>query len=267
MTHKPRRFDLAPDNFIAGIAGQLTAPELGLYWLICLLIYSHGGPVDYDEKRFGKLLSGTHWRVIQNASKRLQELGKIVVNDGQVMAKGCARPLQEASMRVARALENGSKGGRPPNQNNNISEPDGLQDEKLARVAPSPSPPPSSPEDTSSLRSDNSANAVPASKPAKKTTAQEPWPDVPDWVPSEAWDGFVQNRKAIKHALPPRAAKLILKELDKLRGQGADPAAVLEQSTRNGWRDVFPVRESNARGSPNRPAFQDPNQFKILKAV
>lgn len=123
----------------------MTAEELGLYWLICLLIYSHGGPIKYDEKRFGALLAGTHWRTIRAASRRLQDLGKITSEHGQVMAKGCSGPLQDAVSRVSRAVENGLKGGRPPNKNNDLPEPEALHGEKLARVAPSPSLPPSSP--------------------------------------------------------------------------------------------------------------------------
>lgn len=147
MTHKPRRFDLSPDNFIAGISGELTANELGLYWLICLLIYSHGGPVQYDEAWFSRLLKNTHWRTIRKASERLQELRKITVSDGHVMAKGCARPLQEAVTRISRAIENGSKGGRPSSKINDMKEPNGFNSEKLARVALPPSPPPSPPEE------------------------------------------------------------------------------------------------------------------------
>lgn len=173
-TPKARRFDLSPDNFIAGIAGQMTADELGLYWLICLLIYSNGGPVEYDEARFSAMLRNTHWRTIRKASEQLQKLGKIDVRDGHVMAKGCSEPIQEAVNRVARAIENGGKGGRPPSKNNEIEKPDGFDAEKLARVAPSPSPPPPS-EDKSSLRSDLGASqAKAASKRERKALSALP---------------------------------------------------------------------------------------------
>ena len=142
VTHKPRRFDLSPDNFIAGVAGQLSAEELGVYWLICLLIYSHCGEIEYDEQRLVKLLPGTHWRNIRAASQRLQQLGKIEVSDGHVMAKGCEAPLQEAITRVSNAVQHGRTGGRPIRESKDLSEADGLNSEKLARDAPSPSPSP-----------------------------------------------------------------------------------------------------------------------------
>jgi len=74
-------------------------------------------------------------------------------------------------------------------------------------------------------------------------------PDPPDWVNREAWEGFVAMRRSQRHPLTPRAAKLVLTELTKLRADGNDPNAVLDQSTRNGWRDVFPLRKDR-----NQPA-------------
>ena len=54
-------------------------------------------------------------------------------------------------------------------------------------------------------------------------------------------------RRHERHSLTPRAARLVLAELGKLRAAGQDPGAVLDQSTRNGWRDVFPLREAKLR--------------------
>lgn len=80
-----------------------------------------------------------------------------------------------------------------------------------------------------------------ASAPAVPSRAL---PDPPDWMPADSWAGFVESRKKAKHPLTPRAADLITKKLLQLWQEGHEPAEVLDQSTRNGWRDVFPVRES-----------------------
>lgn len=148
MARKPRRFDLSPDNFLAGVSSDLKADELGLFWLICLRIYSKGGPIPYDEQSFSTALNRTDLRIIKRASARLQQLDKITVTGSQVMAKGCATPLEEAANRLATATENGLKGGRPSNENKGINKPDGSGDEKLLP----PSPP--QPSNTSSLRSE-----------------------------------------------------------------------------------------------------------------
>jgi hypothetical protein len=74
--------------------------------------------------------------------------------------------------------------------------------------------------------------------------------ELPDWVDREAWDGFAAMRKRQRHPLTDRAAKLVLGELEKLSAEGYDAADVLDQSTRNGWRDVYPIKA----GSPPQPA-------------
>lgn len=211
VTQKPRRIDLSADNFIAGIAGQMSAEQLGLYWLICLLIYSNGGPVDYDEHRFAALLPGTHWRSIRAASQRLQDLGKITVCDGQVMAKGCSEPLHAAFMRVSKAAENGVKGGRPRKENNDLVKPDGFHEEKLTRVTPpSPSQPPSPPEDLLSA----GADPLPPSKPrSERRTYPEAfeafWRDYPTdpnmskKAAAEKWSRLSpEDREAARAAVP-----------------------------------------------------------------
>jgi uncharacterized protein YdaU (DUF1376 family) len=66
--------------------------------------------------------------------------------------------------------------------------------------------------------------------------------DLPDWVPAEAWAGFVEMRRG-KRAYPTaRAVKLIVAELEKLRAAGHEPGAVLDQSTANNWTDVYALK-------------------------
>jgi hypothetical protein len=68
-------------------------------------------------------------------------------------------------------------------------------------------------------------------------------PVLPDWVNVEAWDGFAAMRRRERHPLTARASKLVLTKLAAMRDANQDPTAVLDQSTRNGWRDVFPVKQ------------------------
>lgn len=94
-----------------------------------------------------------------------------------------------------------------------------------------------------------------AQPPAKKPpAAREPIPDPPEWINREAWEGFAEMRKRLRFPLTARAARLIVAELGKLRTRGHDPTAVLDQSTRNGWRDVYPIKPENqsADSQPGR---------------
>ena len=69
---------------------------------------------------------------------------------------------------------------------------------------------------------------------------------LPPWIDSEAWVGFCEMRKAIpKCPFTPRAQLMIVGELDKIRRAGHCPNAALDQSTRMGWRDVWPAKEKD----------------------
>ena len=52
---------------------------------------------------------------------------------------------------------------------------------------------------------------------------------------------------------------LIVNELTRLRADGHEPGAVLDQSTRNGWRDVFPLRDHQQGKSKT----SDPGQRRL----
>lgn len=65
---------------------------------------------------------------------------------------------------------------------------------------------------------------------------------LPDWVPLEAWQGFVEMRKKIGHPLTDRAKELAIRNLEKLKAEGSEPGAVLDQSTFKGWRGLFEVK-------------------------
>lgn len=73
-------------------------------------------------------------------------------------------------------------------------------------------------------------------------------PDVfvlPDWIPQDAWDGYVEMRKQIKKPMTDRAKKLAIKELEKLDDEGHSPEAVLNQSVMNCWQGLFAPKNGN----------------------
>lgn len=63
--------------------------------------------------------------------------------------------------------------------------------------------------------------------------------DFPDWIPKEAWLGFVEMRKARKRPLTERAKDLIIRKLDDFQQRGFDIEAILDTSITNGWIDVY----------------------------
>ncbi len=85
---------------------------------------------------------------------------------------------------------------------------------------------------------------------------------IPDWMPSEAWHGWVEMRKMKKKPLTARAATKAINKLDAMRQAGQDIAAVLDRSTLNCWADVYEIKgqshdkQSNAMGVTERAARQ-----------
>ena len=75
---------------------------------------------------------------------------------------------------------------------------------------------------------------------------------LPDWLPVDQWGAFVEMRKRMKAPLTDRAISLAIGELEKLRAQGHDVGKVLDQSTANGWKGLFPLK-TNGNGHHRAP--------------
>jgi uncharacterized protein YdaU (DUF1376 family) len=80
-------------------------------------------------------------------------------------------------------------------------------------------------------------------KKAKAAVAAAP---LPDWLPADPWARFLEARIAMKARATPHGQALLIAELDKLRQQGHDPTAVLDQSIARSWRGLFPIKSPDA---------------------
>lgn len=63
---------------------------------------------------------------------------------------------------------------------------------------------------------------------------------LPDWLPESVWAMWHDFRNARK-GWTPKARELSLSSLTKLRDQGHEPRAVIEQSIERGWTGLFPI--------------------------
>ncbi len=75
----------------------------------------------------------------------------------------------------------------------------------------------------------------------------------PNWIGSDAWDGYAEMRKRKRAPLTPRACTMVVKELSRLRALGQDPDAVLDQSTRNSWTDVYALKNPDGGNGASIP--------------
>lgn len=69
---------------------------------------------------------------------------------------------------------------------------------------------------------------------------------LPDWLPVDAWEAWLEVRAKNRAPNTPRALRLAITELAKLKAAGEDVQAVLEQSTMRGWRGIFAVKDKAA---------------------
>ena len=87
------------------------------------------------------------------------------------------------------------------------------------------------------------AEAVkPKNKYKAKTSAQAPFV-LPEWVPEEHWQAWVESRTKARKAPTDYAKRLAVLKLKNLKEQGYPPVQVLMQSAFNNWSGLFPVKE------------------------
>lgn len=77
----------------------------------------------------------------------------------------------------------------------------------------------------------------------------------PDWLPLDAWSDYIAMRKKKRAVMTDRAVELRLADLKTMLDEGQDIAAVLDQSTANGWTDVYPVKEKRGAVAPKLQAL------------
>jgi uncharacterized protein YdaU (DUF1376 family) len=67
---------------------------------------------------------------------------------------------------------------------------------------------------------------------------------LPDWIPLETWQAFLEMRKKIKKPPTEKAVELLIAKLEKFKDAGQDIQAVLEKSITSNWQDVFEIKEN-----------------------
>lgn len=133
-----RRVDFYPADFFGGVAG-MSAELIGVYWIICTLLYMSDGSIKTDDPRLKKN-SGVSYQRLPGALRDLRDLGKIDLgNDQAVTQQRVSSELARAQLRIDKAQASGKQGGRKTKDNNDLGKPDGLTQEKLSDIIQQPS--------------------------------------------------------------------------------------------------------------------------------
>lgn len=69
---------------------------------------------------------------------------------------------------------------------------------------------------------------------------------LPDWIPLETWQAFLEMRKKIKKSPTDKAVELLIAKLKRFKDAGQDVRAILEKSITSNWQDVFEIKENKS---------------------
>lgn len=71
--------------------------------------------------------------------------------------------------------------------------------------------------------------------------------ELPEWMPLDAWDAYLEMRKKARKVPTAYALKLVIDALAMFKAEGHDVRAVLDASIRNGWTDVYRPKADTPR--------------------
>jgi len=82
--------------------------------------------------------------------------------------------------------------------------------------------------------------------------------ELPNFIPEEHWNEYLEMRKKIKKPATEFAKKLLIKKLAGFYTSGQDLEKVLEQSIIHSWTDLYEVKEEQ---STQRQVKFDPTAY------
>ena len=95
------------------------------------------------------------------------------------------------------------------------------------------------------LTTKNNHSSTKTSSSPKKRAREAVEFEPPDWVPTEPWNDFLEQRRANGAKPTRRALELAVEKLKELADAGHPPGRVLAQSTANSWTGLFEIKDRN----------------------
>lgn len=68
--------------------------------------------------------------------------------------------------------------------------------------------------------------------------------ELPDFIPSDLWQDFLEMRKSIKSPMTDKAKNLLVSKISKLNEQGHSPRKLLEKAIIQNWKGVFEGKDT-----------------------
>jgi hypothetical protein len=80
--------------------------------------------------------------------------------------------------------------------------------------------------------------------------------DLPDGIDKDLFADYLVTRKKIKAGDSPRAMKLLISELVKIKGMGQDPNKAIEKAIVNNWKSVYPEKSGFGNQQPQQSSYK-----------
>jgi uncharacterized protein YdaU (DUF1376 family) len=107
----------------------------------------------------------------------------------------------------------------------------------------------------------NAPNPNPNPNPNPKGKEHPPTPrkrgaaaPLPDWLNPDDWQAFREHRTRLRKPMTAEAERRNLVDLEKLRAEGHEPAAVINQSLVRGWVGLFRIKDDSVTAPMSRQA-------------
>lgn len=84
---------------------------------------------------------------------------------------------------------------------------------------------------------------------------------LPDWIPPELWESYLDHRKKIRKPMTANAQNLAIADLRRFREKGHDPIPIISTTIVSGWTAFY-----EPKTNPNRLADK-PNKADRLEAA
>ncbi|MDP9195198.1 MAG: YdaU family protein [Pseudomonadota bacterium] len=249
-----------PKDFIMGTMG-MSLELKGAYSLLVDLMHDHGGPIA-DDPRYLSGIMGVSLRKWASIREELIAAGKIICREGQIIDTQAMQEIQNALEASQRHIENGRLGGisrveKSAKPQRNLNETSTKPEEKSSENDNKPSKIKASVqarlEPGSSILEENRrdkkgiTDVIPPHSPPREKHL------LPEWIPPDDWEAFLEMRKIQKKPPTERAKALLARQLERLVAEGHSPSEVLQQSTVNNWTDLWPVKGKNNVSSSASP--------------
>ena len=78
--------------------------------------------------------------------------------------------------------------------------------------------------------------------------------ELPECIPVDAWNGWVEMRKQRKKPLTERAYNQAIDKLVAFKDKGQNISEILDRSTMNGWTDLYEIKEARNAGNSQHAA-------------